>query len=1180
MSVQFVLGRAGSGKTSYCIRQIHQQLQKEPNGLPIIMLVPEQASFETEHALVTSPKIGGILRAQVLSFRRLAYRVIQETGGASVQAIDETGKKILLYRIMEEWKPQLEQLRIHEGKKGWMDKCYELFTELRRYQVTPLQMRRVIRELPEAQTNAKLLELWQLYEAFTEQMAQHYLDSESLLDRLAAQLHQAEFLQGAQIYIDGFHGFTPQEFSVIGELMQHCAKVVITLCVDRDYYLEETLDELNLFYPTASTLLKLRHLAEELQVQVDNTYRLPEDRQDTEPSKTALDHLRKYYDVNRTWSETEVPEEIQLRAAGNRRTEVEAVAREIHRLVREKKARFRDVLVMIRQPEDYTDRIQTIFGEHGIPCFVDQKMSVDHHPLVEFIRSALEIVRKHWRYDSIFRCVKTDFLLPLEPDKEAEWRYEMDELENYVLAFGIQGSRWLDEEPWSYRLYQSLEVEESDDDAGKGEHAANLERIHQLRKRIVRPLSSFQKRLTRAKNVREQTEAVYYLLEEVKAPRRLEAWSVKEVEAGRPYQAKQHVQVWNSLIQVLDQLVEVMGEESAPLELFEGMLETGLEQIRISAVPPAIDQVMVGDIDRSRSSHKKYVFILGFNDGVLPAPFPEEGLLTEAEREQLQQAGLELAPDSRRRLLDEQFLIYTLLTLPSKGLWLSYTMADEEGKALLPSEIVRRLQRMFPKLVVEDCDAEPYPAQALEKQWPYIAHPPRTMAHLTVQLRNWLQHGHIHPVWWDVYNWFAGQDQWKSRLERQLQGLFYNNAEPPLQPETIRMLYGETLQASVSRMEKYIGCPFAHFISYGLRLKERRVFRLEAPDIGQLFHAALNWISKRLLEQGMGWQGLSEHACRELADAAVEVLAPRLQGEILFSSKRYHYIAHKLKQIISRTAYVLSRHAEQGEFMPVGLELAFGSKGQLPPLTFELAEGYKMEVAGRIDRVDQAESEQGLLLRVMDYKSSQTSLHLTDVFYGLSLQLLAYLDVVVTNAERWLGRRGLPAGVLYFHIQDPLVARSNPIEDDKAEQEYLKQFKMKGWIMSDANVVKKMDISLDKGHSEIIPVGLKANGDFYKTSSVYSEDQWTAVREHVHSVMKQIGTEITSGRVEAAPFRLGKQTPCQYCSYKPICQFSPNDGEQDFRYLPQLSKDEIWTRFIAKQQIAAGGSHDEETDGK
>lgn len=1166
MPVKFVLGKAGSGKTSFCLQEIRQLLQNDPKGPPIIMIVPEQATFETEHALVTAPTAGGMIRTQVLSFRRLAYRVLQETGGNSIQAIDETGKKMLLYRIMEELKSQLSLFHIHAGKKGWMDKCYDLFTEWRRYQVTPEVMQKVIEraQIELSGSSKKLSDLCQIYEKFVHHMHQGYLDAESRLDLLAAQLKQSELLARAQIYIDGFHGFTPQELCVVGELMQHCENVVITLCVDQNYNDAEQIEEWNFFYPTASTLLKLKHIATEVGVETEVIQLFENQETDDENEQnaqvgTALSFLHRHYGTANVFHE--YPHGITVRSAGNRRTEVEMTAREILRLVREEGCRWRDVLVMIRQPDDYADLLRIVFAEHDIPCFIDEKMNVDHHPLVEFIRSALEVVRLHWRYDSIFRCVKTDFLLPVDADKESEWRYQMDILENYVLAFGIQGARWLDGKPWTYRFYSALD--EDIDEQPAEEDEVDLTHIHQLRQRIVRPLLLFQKRLLRAQNVREQTEAIYQLLVDVEAQKRLELWSEKCVAEGRPLQAKQHVQVWNSVMQVFDQMVEVMGQDKVSLELLEGILETGFEHIQIGMVPPSLDQVMIGSIDRSRSSHRKHCFLLGLNDGVLPAPFAEDGLLTESERDWLQQTGIELAPGSRRRLLDEQFLIYTLLTIPTEGLWLSYPLADEEGKALLPSEIIRRLQQTFPKLEIKEYSPEPYPLQKTEEQMQYIHHPKRTLAHLSVQMRNWLQGIKINPIWWNVYNWYVDQEQWRGAIHKQLKGLFYRNQEPLLQPETSRKLYGTTLQASVSRMETFVSCPFAHFMSYGLRLKKRRVFKLEAPDIGQLFHASLNWIAKKLQREGQSWSGLSEQDCKAMATEAIQAFAPRLQGEILFSSNRYHYITHKLKQIISRTVFVLSQHAERGNFTPVGLELIFGRDGVIPPLRFDLDNGFKMEVSGRIDRVDMAEVEQGLLLRVIDYKSSQTYLQLSDVFYGLSLQILAYLDVVVTYAEEWLGKKAIPAGGLYFHIHDPLLSSTNPVKDSIAEKEYFKQFKMRGWILSDVEIVKAMDFSLKKGHSEIIPVALKANGDFYKTSSVFSQEQWSALQHHVRLMMKRIGTEITKGNVEVAPYRLGKQTPCNYCPYKSVCQFNPNNGEQ-YRYLSPIPNDYLWTRLMAE----------------
>lgn len=401
--------------------------------------------------------------------------------------------------------------------------------------------------------------------------------------------------------------------------------------------------------------------------------------------------------------------------------------------------------------------------------------------------------------------------------------------------------------------------------------------------------------------------------------------------------------------------------------------------------------------------------------------------------------------------------------------------------------------------------------------------------------------------------------------------LLFTNKEQKLPESTSRLLYGQKLRASVSRMERYAACPFSHFASYGLRLQERKIYRLEAPDIGQLFHAALSQFANQLRTEQVEWAGLTPEECGRRSSLVMDQLAPRLQGEILLSSKRYHYIASKLKQVVTKAAVVLGEHAKRGEFKPLGMEIDFGPGKDLPPLVFQLDNGCTMEIIGRIDRVDQAEGSEELLLRVIDYKSSAASLNLAEVYYGLSLQMLTYLDVIITHAKTWLGIPATPAGVLYFHVHNPILQQKNRITSQDAQKELMKRFKMRGLLMADPQIIGKMDHVLKEknGHSELLPVAMKADGSFYKSSAVATENQWSTLREFVRGKVDQIGTGITEGAVDIAPYRMGTQHACQFCPYKSVCQFDPLFEGNEYHVLKPASKEKIW-RII---EMEGEGNH-------
>lgn len=1180
MAVRLVIGRAGSGKSELCLREIKQRLLADPDGPPLILLVPEQATFQAEHALVSAPGVGGMIRAQVLSFHRLAWRLMQEEGGTARLAIDETGKKLLLFRILQERKDDLRLFRHAAEQTGFVDRLNQLFTELKRYCVTAELLAKQESGMAGefgygGMVGDKLHDIRLVYADFERELARQYLDGEDYLTLLTRQIPASAYLREAAVWIDGFHGFTPQELAALEQLFAQCADVTVTLCLNRGYEAGAEPQELDLFHPTATTLIELQNRLAQLGLPPGEQVLLRPEVPPRFAQSPALAYLERAFEqrvgaVAESYAakpgERRLEEQLVIRDAVNRRAEAEGAARDMLRLAREQGVRWRDMAVMVRNMESYGDLLRTVLSDFGIPHFFDQKRTVLHHPLVEFLRSALEVVANHWPYDAVFRCVKTDLLLPGARSEPwlAEQRSAMDQLENYVLACGIKGSRWTDGKPWTYTLRANLDNPDEEQLAD----AVYTERLNTCRSWVVRPLHAFSKRLRQARTVQGKVEALYELLLDIEAPDKLEAWSAAALAAGNPEKAREHGQMWNGIIDMFDQLVETMGEHELAGELFAGLIDTGLESMKLGLVPPSMDQVLIGSMDRTRSSGIRYAYLLGLNEGIVPAQLQESGVLTEAERELLTAGGLPMADGSRRKLLDEQFLIYTSLSVPSHRLWLSYPLSDEEGKTLLPSELIKQLRRLFPAAGEQLLPAEPTSEQPEEEQLDFIAHPAHTLSRLAVRLKGWMNGGPMSELWWDAYNWFAGREERQAGLQPLVQALLYTNREADLSEEASRRLYGRHLRASVSRMEKFAACPFAHFASHGLKLQQRRVYKLDAPDIGQLFHAALNQFARGLQEEQLEWGLLSDEQIFTRSAHVVDELSPRLQGEILLSSSRYAYIARKLKQIVGRAAVVLGEHARRGQFQPLGLELAFGPGETLPPLTFTLANGCTMEIIGRIDRVDGAKSETGWLLRVIDYKSSQTSLQLSELMYGLSLQMLTYLDVVLTHAELWLGLPAKPAGVLYFHVHNPLLSPKNALDRGEIERELRKRFKMKGLVTADPEVAGRMDSELvhSGGHSQLIPVALKKDGSFYSSSSVATDAQWEQLRSYVRSMVQRIGTGITDGHVAITPFRMGKKTACQHCDYKAVCQFDPLLDDNELVTLRPRSKEQIWQELERAQE--------------
>jgi ATP-dependent helicase/nuclease subunit B len=1165
MSLQFILGRSGSGKSHSVFKDIREKLAENPLGSPIIYLVPDQMTFQSEYKLASTSGLNGMLRAQVYSFSRLAWRVLGETGGMTRMHITSTGVRMMLRKIIENNKEELKIFKKASEQNGFYELLELMTTELKRYCVSSEDLSwnaETLLSLGQKENNKKVLkdklsDLSIISGSLEKALAGKYLDSEDYLKLLQEKMTYSDTIKNSEIYIDGFHSFTPQELEVVAGLMANAKRVTIALTSEESYRPETEPHELDLFYMTKKTAQLLTQKAKELGVEVNEPIVLENTPKFNSP---AIAHIEKQYDA-RPAVRFLNHEGIHLAAAVNLRSEVEGAARKIIELVRDEGYRYRDIAVTVRNAGSYQPLIETVFTDYGIPVFMDQKKSMLHHPLIELIRSSLDVVLKNWRYEAVFRAVKTEMLYPVDEMRKttSEIRRCMDELENYVLALGIQGSRWTDSKPWKYKRFRGFEA----DDFGKTSKDDEKEQlINDLRDMIVSPLKRLSRDLSKSTAVVDYCKALYKYLEDLSIPMKLERLKLHAESEGKLRAAREHGQVWNAVLGLLDEMVELTGNEKLSKETWMQMLETGLESMKFALVPPSLDQVLAGTLERSRFTDVKVNFLLGVNDGVIPLKPKDDGLLSEDEREALERNGVLLAPSARRKLLDEQFMIYLALTNGSDRLFVSYALADEEGKTQQPSMVIQRMRDLFPDLKEHLYQNEP----AVEEDLSYIQHPVKSVSYLSTQLREWKKGYPISPVWWDVYNWIITNDQYDHYAKKALSSLFYFNREAPLSPSVSKDLYGESILTSISRMELFQSCPFSQFMSYGLKLRERQMYKLEAPDIGQLFHAALKQMNDALQQRRVSWSDLSKGDCYRMAGDIVDLLAPQLQHEILLSSNRHLYIKKKLKEVVGKASHILSEHAKASGFTPAGLELAFGTGGTLPPLVYKLPNGTTMEVVGRIDRVDTAESSKGLLMRVIDYKSSSTGLNLAELYHGIALQMLTYLDVAVAHSEKWLGQESIPAGVLYFHVHNPLLNQKKLLTAEEIEKEVLKKFKMKGLVLAEDEAVSLMDSTMEK-RSNIIPVALTNNGFHKSHSSVATASHFETMRHHARRMAVSSGTGITNGVIDISPYEMKKKVPCTYCSYKPVCQFDQTLEENQYRQL-KPEKDEI---ILEKMQEEGGG---------
>lgn len=1140
MSLHFIIGRAGSGKTYYCLKEIRKELLAAPRGPAIILLVPEQATFQMEKALVNLPGLQGSIRCQVLSFQRLAWKVSQEVGGAARPALSDLAKNMLLRRLLKRREKDLKILRLGAWQQpGFIRELASTLKEFKYYCLNPSKLKEAATSLGSNNTRellpAKLHDLALLWEDMEEALQGNTCLAEDYLEILSFNLPKAPSLKEAEIWLDGFTSFTPQEYKVLEGLLKVAQKVHIALCIDpQDLATPSGVGDP--FYPTKETFKKLQDLASCLNVPLEPITILEQEIPPRFVGAPVLAWVEKNFFAPLAPPWTKETGNIKIFSSPNRRTEVETVAQEILYLARTRGYRWRDITIMVRNLDLYRSILVNVLRDFEIPFFLDVKRPITHHPLVELICAALDTVSQNWASEPLFRLLKTD-LLPLA-------REEVDLLENYILACGIQGSRWFDGQPWSYKP-RDFEEDEKE-----------ISKINLLKNKVVALLGDFHKALCQAQSVQEMSLALYNLLLKLNIPEKLEEWRLKAMEKGQWEEAQEHAQIWEAVTEVLEQLVEILGEERVNIQEYRQIIMAGLEGELLGLIPQGLDQVLVISLDRSRLPEVRAAFLLGVNEGVFPARPSPSGFLKDEEREYLLKKGWEVGPGSNRHLLEEQHLVYLALTRSREFLGLSYALADEEGNALRPSPIIARLKALFPKL--EESPSTPGT----------LTHPRSLLSQLAVNLSKLKAGSDPEPVWLEIYNWASSHPQYREILKKIIAGLFYSNQEDPLPGDIAHALYGNPFKTSVSQLEQFRKCPFSHFLKYGLKLKERQLYQLLPLDLGEFFHLALKELAAALKEQNKDWKDLdyasSPRFCREL----IEKLLPEFQNEIFFSTARYRYLTRKYIGIIQRVVAVLGEEARRTSFRTIGNEVTFGYGENFPALRLTLPRGELLEIHGRIDRLDIAQDGDGFWVRIIDYKSTPSNFNLADFYWGLELQLLTYLEAILTYGPLFWGGPCLPAAVLYFPLINPLIRLDEPpIRAGKEEpvvelqEELIKKFKMKGLLVADLRALKLMDHHLPNP-SPFLPVAFKKDGSFASRSSLLSLEQFALLRQYLRKLLKEIAREILEGNIEISPYRKGGYIACKFCSYQAVCGFDPLLPGNKFRVLPRLNASEIW-EFIS-----------------
>lgn len=1112
MSFRIIYGRAGTGKSEYCYREIAQKIKKENK---ILIITPEQFSFTAEKKLMDAIDTQAVFNAEVVTLSRMAYRVISEIGGKNETNLSKCGKAMLIYSILSNNKKELKFLGKTDENVDMLDTA---ITEFKKHGISVEQLKQEIESQEDIYLKNKLQDLNVVYSGFEEQLAGKYIDETDLLTILAENIDKTDMFKDAVIYIDEFAGFTSQEYHIIEKLIQMAKQVTITICTDGLHEIKNP--DTDIFYSNEVTVTKLLEVAQNCdvkieEIQLEETYRF---------KNSELKHLEKNLYENKPQKYNSQIKNIQLFLAKNQYSEIEEVARNVLKLVRDEGYRYRDISIITKNIATYSSLARAIFGKYDIPIFIDENRDLNQNVVIQYILAILEIFIKNWSYEAVFNYIKTGFSNIEEDD--------IFKLEKYCLKWGIKQNKWKKE--FTYGNYEEKDK-------------ADIERLEQIRKDLVTPLMNLKYKIDENKTVEGISKSIYEFLVEQQIYEKVQIKIQELNEIGQIDLANEYESSVQAIIEILDEIVLVFKDDKITIDKYNQILKIGFKNSSLTKIPGTQDQVIMGDVDRSRSHKVKAIFIIGLNDGEFPSVRKDEGFLNDADREVLKQNGIELAKGTIDKLYEDSFNIYKAFTTAEEKLYLLYSSSDMQGKALRPSMLINKIKKIYPMLQ-EQSDVIERRSEILNKKTTY--------EELIVNLSKLKEQDSIEKLWYYIYDYYQKNSEWNEKLKQSLKGLEYTNIPDKIDQNNIDRLYGNTLVTSISKLERYRSCPFSYYLQYGLKIKPQEVLKIQTLNTGTFIHEVIDEFFGTVKEVGIKLEEITEEQLSEIINKIIDSKLGQNKNYIFTSTAKYRALVIRLKKIIKKALKYIIGTIVQSRFEVLGTEVEFGEKGKYKPIRLTLEDGKRIEIIGKIDRIDTAQGEDGKYLRIIDYKSSAKNIDLNEVYAGLQIQLLTYLDAACKEEDL------MPAGVLYFSMLEQMIKSDKRLEQEEIEEKIRANFKMKGLILADVKVVKLHDKNLQNGNSALVPAYIGKDGELSekKTSGVTAK-QFKDLQKYMYTIIKQISKEILGGNIDLKPYYKDKKTPCKYCDYKSICSFNMGGCENSYNYIDKKSKEEILSKL-------------------
>lgn len=1152
MSLRMILGNSGSGKSRHIMEEILSRAMAEPDQL-FYVVVPEQFTMQTQRTFVEHHPGNCIMNIDVVSFERLVYRIFDELGISDFLVLEETGKSLVLRRLAGQKEKELEILRGNIHRMGYIGEIKSMISEFSQYNISAKHLREILDRLDENSNLArKIRDILKLYEAFDAYLEKGCITAERLLDILAGRAGDSALLRGCVMAFDGFTGFTPVQMNLMRVLMHLVSDMYVTVTIDEEADPSLDLGMQDLFFMSKKMIRGLTKLANETQFPIAEpqiismqSVKYRKDHSNDRVSELAFLEQNLFRRKAGTFRGGIENGAVRLLTLPNPREELNFVAEQIRELVMSGAYRYRDIAIVSGSIETYETYVPSIFQKLHIPYFLDRKKSLLYHPMIEWVRAVMEMLEQDFSYESVFRYLRSGL--------GGFSREDVDLLENHVLAYGIRGkNKW--GEVWAFHENgQQKPGKEVSQEKGEEAQENKWQHLNELRSQFMAQMESVTVVFEdKESTVRQRTKALYDLMVQLDMQRQMMDWQDFFEKQGDLTAAKEYAQIYEYVIDLFDQIVELLGDEQIPVCEYSELLDAGFSAAQIGVIPPGNDYVLLGDTLRTRLNHVKVMFVIGVNDGIIPKRTDRGSILSPYEREKLAELDVELAPTEREQAFMQKFYLYLNLTKASKKLYLTWSKLDSAGNALRPSYLAGVIQGFFTQIQIE------------EPKGGNICTPEQSM-YIYVDGLKRAGMGEADASWVALHSWYQQQKGYNEEIQKLFSRAFDVLEGEYLSGQTARYLYGKILENSVTRLEQFARCAFSHFLKYGLRLEERKIFEVGAVDLGSVFHDALDYYAKLLEQKGCTWTDISEEIREQLVEQAMEAAILGLGKSAFFDNARNAYVLERVRRILRRSVWALTEQIRRGHFKPEGYEVFFSREEILDSKHMALSDGERMYLKGRIDRIDLYQEDNKIYVKIIDYKSGNMTFQLLNLYHGLQLQLVVYLGAAMKKlAEKYPDKKLIPAGIFYYHIDDPVVEDEPGKSEEEIMEEILIKLRLSGLANADPDIYRQMDTGLcsqDSVTSSVIPVSQNKGGALAKSSKTATTEEFGRVSEYVDQLIYDTGQAILGGEIGIKPYRDRKGTGCDYCPYQSVCGFDIKQNAYDFRDLEQLKEDELW-KFI------------------